>query len=358
MEKFNISWHYTNKLVNDLMKINSAKEIVELLKLPVSIEDEIKNEITLKRVHYSTKIEGNTLNLKEVKEALSNNKKSHERNVLEVRNYYNALMYLNEYSKNNDEITEDLILKVHNLVCGKSITYKNKFRDGQNVVKNSETGSIVYLPPEAKDVKDLIGQMIDDFNNDCDIPIPIKAGIVAYQFVTIHPFWDENGRVSRLLATYILKSYGYDLNGFYVMEEFYDKNIDDYYNSLQMNLNHNFYYGRKDADITQWLEYFVGVMASTFETVQKKVEELYENNEVKLDIVDTLDKRERWVANYVITNNKIKAKAIALHFKISIDTANNWIKKWVEKSFLERYDNEQIRNVDYVLCEKYYEKLK
>ena len=84
-------------------------------------------------------------------------------------------MYLNEYSKNNDEITEDLILKVHNLVCGKSITYKNKFRDGQNVVKNSETGSIVYLPPEAKDVKDLIGQMIDDFNNDCDIPIPIKA---------------------------------------------------------------------------------------------------------------------------------------------------------------------------------------
>ena len=45
----------------------------------------------------------------------------------------------------------------------------------------------------------------------------------------------------------------------------------------------NFYYGRKDADITQWLEYIVGVMASTFETVQKKVEELYENNEVKFD---------------------------------------------------------------------------
>ena len=112
MDKFNISWHYTNKLVNDLMKINSAKEIVELLKLPVSIEDEIKNEITLKRVHYSTKIEGNTLNLKEVKEALSNNKKSHERNVLEVRNYYNALMYLNEYSKNNDEYQKEQNLQL------------------------------------------------------------------------------------------------------------------------------------------------------------------------------------------------------------------------------------------------------
>ena len=45
------------------------------------------------------------MNLKEVKEALSNNKKSHERNVLEVRNYYNALMYLNEYSKNGFRLT-------------------------------------------------------------------------------------------------------------------------------------------------------------------------------------------------------------------------------------------------------------
>jgi len=358
MEKFNISWHYTNKMVNDLMKINSAKEIVEILKLPVSIENEIKNETMMKRVHYSTKIEGNTLNLKEVQEVLLNNKKSHERNVLEVRNYYNALMYLNEHSKNNAEITEDLILKIHNLVCGKQINYKNKFRDGQNAVKNSETGTIVYLPPEAKDIRQLICQMINDFINADNIPVPIKAGILAYQFVTIHPFWDGNGRVSRLLATYILKSYGYDLNGFYVMEEFYDKNIDDYYNSLQMNLNHNFYYGRKDADITKWLEYFVGIMANTFEIVQKKVEELYEDNKSGLDIIDTLDKRERWVANYILTNNRIKAKVIAIHFKISVDTANNWIKKWIEKGFLERYDNEQIRNVDYVLSDKYYEKLK
>ena len=57
------------------------------------------------------------------------------------------------------------------------------------------------MPPEAKDVKNLINQMIKEFNgkNTNDIPIPIKAGIVAYEFVTIHPFWDGNGRLSRLL---------------------------------------------------------------------------------------------------------------------------------------------------------------
>lgn len=360
MEKFNLKWNYTNKLVNDLLKINRAKEVVDLLELPVSIEEEIKKETIAKRVHYSTKIEGNKLQLNEVKEVIENNKESHERNVLEVRNYFNALMYLNKEAENNNTITEDLILKTHNLVSGKHLTYKNSFRDDQNVVKDSETGTIVYMPPEAKDVKNLINQMINEFNgkNTNDIPIPIKAGIVAYEFVTIHPFWDGNGRLSRLLATYILKAYGYDLKGFYVVEEFYDKNIDDYYNSLQMGLHHNFYFGRKDADITQWLEYFIGTMANTFEAVGERVKEIYKNSKEEINIIDTLDKRERWVANYIITNNKIKAKDIANHFKINIDTANNWIKKWIEKEFLQRLDDKQIRNVDYVLTIKYYDELK
>lgn len=360
MERLNLKWNYTNKIVNDLLKINRAKEVVDLLELPISIEEEIKKETIVKRVHYSTKIEGNNLNLDEVKEVIENNRTSHQRNVLEVRNYYNALMYLNKESENNNIITEDLILKVHNLVEGKNLTFKNEFRDGQNIVEDSISGKIVYMPPEAKDVKNLINQMIKEFNSKdtSDIPIPIKAGILAYQFVTIHPFWDGNGRCSRLLATYVLKAFNYDLKGFYVMEEFYDKNIDEYYNSLQMGLHHNFYFGRNKADITEWLEYFISTMANTFEAVGNRVKEIYRNSKEEINIIDTLDKRERWVANYIINNGKIKAKEIANHFQINLDTANNWVKKWIEKEFLTRFDDKQIRNVDYVLTNKYSEKLK
>lgn len=360
MERMNIKWNYTNKIVNDLLKINRAKEVVDLLELPLSIEEEIKKESIAKRVHYSTKIEGNSLNLNEVKDVIENKKDSHERNVLEVRNYYNALMYLNKEAEDNNTITEDLILKVHNLVSGKHLTYKNSYREDQNVVADSISGAIVYMPPEAKDVSSLMKQMIKEFNSKDtkDIPIPIKAGILAYEFVTIHPFWDGNGRCSRLLATYILKAYNYDLKGFYVMEEFYDKNIEQYYNSLQMGLHHNFYFGRNEADITEWLEYFISTMANTFEAVGNRVKEIYKNSKEEMNIIDTLDKRERWVANYIVTNNKIKAKDIASHFKINIDTANNWVKKWIEKDFLKRLDDKQIRNVDYILTEKYLKNLK
>jgi Fic family protein len=202
--------------------------------------------------------------------------------------------------------------------------------------------------------------MIKEFDNKTskDIPIPIKAGIIEYEFVTIHPFWDGNGRTSRLLANYILKAYGYDLKGFYVMEEFYDKNINDYYNSLQMGLHHNFYFGRKDADITEWLEYFISTMANTFEAVGNRVKEIYLNSKEEVNILDTLDKRERWIANYILNNGKIKAKDIASHFKISLNTANNWIKEWLENGFLVRENDKQIRNVDYILTKKYQEKIK
>lgn len=328
MEKLNIKWSYTDKIVNDLLRISKAKEVVDLLELPISIEEEIKKETIAKRVYYSTKIEGNNLNLDEVKEIIENKKNSHERNALEVRNYYNALMYLNEKSENNDIITEDLIFKVHNLVVGKQLTFNNEYRNGQNVVEDSVSGKIVYLPPEANDVKSLVNQMIKEFNSKDtkNVPIPIKAGIVAYEFVTIHPFWDGNGRCSRLLATYILKAYNYDLKGFYVVEEFYDKNIDEYYNSLQMGLHHNFYFGRNNADITEWLEYFISTMADTFETVGNKVKDIYRNSKEEISVIDTMDKRERWVANFIINNEKIKARDIANHFKINLDTANNWIK--------------------------------
>ena len=281
MEQFDIKWDYTTKIVNSLMKISRVKEIVDLLELPVKLEEEIKKEVLIKRVHYSTKIEGNTLRLSEVKRIIEGNKTEHERNALEVKNYYNALTYLNKISEVSNAVNEDLILKLHNLVDGKAVSHKNSFRNGQNVIRDSKSGSIVYLPPEAKDINDLIKQMLKDFNEDNDIPIPIKAGILAYEFVTIHPFYDGNGRVSRLLATFVLKTYGYDLKGFYVMEEFYDKNINEYYNSLQMDLHHNFYFGRNAANITRWLEYFLDVMATTFEEVGNKVEELYKSSTMR-----------------------------------------------------------------------------
>ena len=70
-------------------------------------------------------------------------------------------------------------------------------------------------------------------------------------------------------------------NHFDKIEKFYDKDIERYYDSLQMGLNHNYHSGRNDADLTQWITYFIEVMVDVFERVSKDVKVLY--NQQKVD---------------------------------------------------------------------------
>ena len=101
---------------------------------------------------------------------------------------------------------------------GRTLIKPTSYRDGQNVIKDSGTGTIVYMPPEAKDVPGLMRNLVSWIKENEEIPCPIVAGIAHYQFATIHPYYDDNGRTSRLLTTLILHLGGYDLKGLYSLE--------------------------------------------------------------------------------------------------------------------------------------------
>lgn len=117
---------------------------------------------------------------------------------------------------------------------------------------------------------------------DGDLPIPVIAGVTHYQFVTIHPFYDGNGRTARALTTWVLHQGGYDLGKFYSLEEFYAEDLGGYYDALVIAPHHNYYFGRNTADITTWLDYFLRGMAVVFERVA---------NEVKKQACGTVDDR-------------------------------------------------------------------
>ena len=101
-----------------------------------------------------------------------------------------------------------------------------------------------------------------------DLPAPLRAAIAHYQFATIHPYYDGNGRTARLLATYILHKNGYGLKGIYELEEYYAKDLAGYYNALTIGPSHNYYLGREEADISAWVEYFCKGMKRSFEDVK------------------------------------------------------------------------------------------
>lgn len=129
------------------------------------------------------------------------------------------------------------------------------------------------MPPAAKDVAGLMKSMVNWIRENGEIPCPIVASIAHYQFATIHPYYDGNGRTARLLTTFILHLGGYDLKGLYSLEEYYARNLGAYYEAISIGPSHNYYLGRAEADITSWIEYFVEGMAVAFENVLKRMNE-------------------------------------------------------------------------------------
>jgi len=227
--KFNPKYNITPKIVSDLMKIEAAKQKALLLPMNPKILASLRETAKLYTTHYSTMIEGNRLEPFQVKEILT--LKGHfpgrERDEHEVKGYYAALAHLELIAARKQPITETAIqiLQAFAMSDGRSKVRPTPYRDGQNVIKDSSSGKIVYMPPEAKDVPMLMDSLVKWINENSSLPCPLVAAISHYQFATIHPYYDGNGRTARLLTTLILHLGGYDLKGLYSLEEYYAKNL-------------------------------------------------------------------------------------------------------------------------------------
>jgi Fic family protein len=193
-----------------------------------------------------------------------------ERDATEVRNYYAALQLVEELARSSPSITTRVIRTLHGLAWrGRRVA--SRYRDGQNVIRDGRSGRIVYLPPEASDVAALMNELADWINGELarqHWPIPILAALAHDQLVTIHPWYDGNGRTARLLTTLILHRGGYGLHGLYSLEEYYAERLNDYYSALQVGPSHNYHEGRANAPVTGFLEYFCRGMVEALRRVQ------------------------------------------------------------------------------------------
>jgi Fic family protein len=288
--------------------------------------------------HYSTQIEGNRLTQDEIERVLVRGEhiRQRERDEKEVKGYYAALAYAESYAADHVRIAETYIRKLHSLVMagGKTRCKPTPYRDGQNVIRDSGSGGIVYMPPEADDTPELMKDMVAWINRHVtDVPIPIVAAIAHYQFATIHPYYDGNGRVARLLTNTILHQHDYGLHGIYNLEEYYAQNLSDYYTALDVGDNHNYYMGRAEADITDWVGYFIAGMVTSFEAVREKMRQSTASGDHSIWI-RSLDARQRKVLPLFDEWAEITTSQIAELLKLSPRGTRALAQKWVQDGFL------------------------
>lgn len=356
--KFKPQYIITPKIATLLMRIEATKEKIISLPLTVKALQSLRETAQLYTAHYSTMIEGNRLTFEQVAKVLKNHKHfpGKDRDEHEIKGYYAALHYCDAIIAKKTSITEKTIQTIHALVmsAGKTNVKPTPYRDGQNATYDGKTRNLVYLPPESKDVSILMNALVNWINsNKHIIPSPIIASIAHYQFATIHPYYDGNGRTARLLTTLILHLGGYDAKGIYSLEEYYARNLANYYHAISVGPSHNYYEGRAESNITQWIEYFIVGMTVAYDNVLKNIQNNSHTNIIQEDsLIQDLDQKKRKALMLFQQKKIITAKDIGEIFNFKERTSSQLCKQWVEEGFLEIVDFSN-KGRKYKIAQKY-----
>ncbi len=348
---FQPNFQISPKSSQALMDIEVSRQAVSMLPVSVQLLTSLRESARLTSTHYSTQIEGNRLTEQEVAVvAKGGTFPNRKRDEAEVKNYFIALDFIEGLiGKNPPLLTVEMIQKIHGCVMdGKENS--SPFRDGQNVIRESGSGAIIYLPPEWKEVPQLMLELLDWVNlqlAENELPAPIIAGIGHYQFATIHPYYDGNGRTARLFTNLILHLSGYGLKGIYSLEEYYARNLSGYYAAISVGESHNYHLGRAEADISKWVEYFCQGMADSFANVRMQAEKLKSQPD-QVALLRELDVRQKRILNSFRESRFLKTKEIAEFLGVTQRTALNLCNTWVESGFLLQHGERRSRKYELV----------
>ena len=198
----------------------------------------------------------------------------------EVQNYVEAINYgikrINELP-----VCTRLIKEIHSILMqGVRGEHKNpgEYRTSQNWIGGSKPSNAVYVPPIPSEVGSCLSDLEKFINNDnINTPDLIKIAIIHYQFESIHPFLDGNGRTGRILIPIYLLNKGLLSKPCFYISDFIEKNKNAYYDFLSRVRSQN--------DILSWIKFFLEATIETAKTARTKFEKVVDFTSYMNDLV-------------------------------------------------------------------------
>lgn len=268
---FTPKYSLTHQLLNNITQVYKLITELNHYRFPRTVLVRFERVARELSVHASTSIEGNPLSLTAVKQLLKSHPKNLHFSQQEVVNYNQALQKLRQSKLNKKSpLSLHLILQVHKMVTQSLLPkyQSGKLRTFPVVVNNPKTGRVVFLPPDAKEVRELLLDLVSYINhNQQKIDPVILSGILHKQLVLIHPFMDGNGRTTRLITKVVLAQMGLDTFNLFSFENYYNHNVSAYFQHVG---EFGDYHELLDKiDFTAWLEYFSKGLVTELERVKQ-----------------------------------------------------------------------------------------
>ena len=293
---------------------------------------QLKSIATVRSVGASTRIEGSKMTDDEVSVLIENINISsfEERDQQEVAGYFETLDTISE-NYASIGITESQIKSLHNLLMKHSVKdawHKGEYKQVSNAVQANlpdGTKQTIFKTTEpGLQTQDAMIRLIDWYNNDDATLSLIKDALFVYEFLSIHPFQDGNGRLSRLLASLLLLKNGYSWIQYVSFEHEIENRKSEYYKVL-MDAQTN----RPGENVTQWLIFFINCLNNVQSNLVLKLEE-------SKKVSEALTPREKRINIFIQNHAGCSSGEISIKLNIPLPTVKKTLVELLNKKLITK----------------------
>ena len=323
-----------NEIVFKLVEASKNLTLLDALASFVPNINLLVSMYVRKEALLSSQIEGTQCTLDDIFDPLIEENTNH--NVSDVVNYIKATEYALD-RLNTLPLCNRLIKEAHRILM-EGVRGQEKspgeFRYSQNWIggQNSNIKTARYIPPNVLDMQEAMSDLEKYINSDDSLDPLIQAALIHYQFETIHPFLDGNGRIGRLLITlFLIEKKVISCPALYI-SYFLKMNRIEYYDRMSQV--------RKTGDYEQWVLFFLQALADSSSDAIDTIDKLTKLHNKNINILDDISPRQKTnvlkVFNYLEKNPIIDIQKTTNALSLSYNTVAKAVLLLADKGILRQ----------------------